>query len=406
MTLPRTLHNPFPLDVASSRLSPEILLLLACMGRSIQGQVSSWSIDYGGQGIDWDRFVSLADSHRLVPVLFPFGDTLVRQGMPLHLKESLRKQFLNNTQRSMALLAELLRVNKAFAEQQISVFPLKGPLLALQLYGDVSRRHAGDLDLLIDASQVDRSLLILGDLGYDITSFSDETLAAKHFSQVKMLWHHQEFWQAEKNICLELHWRLFRYFAPDDGLRYFEDPSSYLQIGSQPLPVMAPCRLLLYLCIHGTTHFWGRLFWLHDIAQLLRKHQELDWQHTIRIAEASGCLRSLLLGTALCQFLLNTPLPAMVQEQWEGDSSLAFLGQQVLHFLEHPATHSKTIARALRENMFWLRLIKGQTQFLSFLKSKIFPGDEMPAPLTMPVPVYVMLKPFRKLRYFLQKRDN
>jgi hypothetical protein len=342
----------------------------------------------------------------LVPILFPFGDTLVRQGMPFHLKGSLRQQFLSNTQRSMSLLAELLGVNKAFAEQQISVFPLKGPLLALQLYGDVSRRHAGDLDLLVDASQVERSLLILRDLGYDVTSFSHEILTAKQLSQVMVLWHHQEFWQAEKNICLEFHWWLFRYFAPDDGLSYFDDPSSYLQVGFQPLPVMDPCRLLLYLCIHGTAHFWGRLFWLYDVAQLLQKYKELDWQHTFRLTEASGCLRSLLLGTALCHFLLNIPLPAAVQERWGDDLSLAFLSQQVLYFLEHPATHSKTIARALRENMFWLRLIRGPVQFLSFLKSKIFPGDEMPAPLTMPVPVYVMLKPFRKVRYFLQKGEG
>ena len=52
-----------------------------------------------------------------------------------------------------------------FAERNIEVLPLKGPVLAEALYGDVTMRAYNDLDLLVRRENFHRAEVLLLDRG-------------------------------------------------------------------------------------------------------------------------------------------------------------------------------------------------------------------------------------------------
>lgn len=65
------------------------------------------------------------------------------------------------------------------------------------------------------------------------------------------------------------------------------------------------------LSVHGAKHFWERLNWLLDVAELTAG-QPVDWHLTIRIAAKLKSTRLLLLGLYLAHELMDAPLPQIV----------------------------------------------------------------------------------------------
>ncbi len=297
-------------NVCRSKLSPELRFLLSCLRQTLDQTTIHENKDTGLGEINWDKFLSLAKTHRLIPILYPYRASLAGQGMPEQLGERMRPQFIGNMNKAMALLAELIRVAEGMAQRGITVFPLKGSLLALQLYGDVARRHAGDLDILVESAQVEKAWQILYDLGYQGAD-SACRLDPGQLGQFMVLRNQETFRRARPSIRLELHWRLVgdRHAVRHNDTSWFGEKLSYLKVGNLPLPYMKPDRLLLFLCLHGSIHFWARLFWLYDVAKFFQQNRDLDWHEIIEEAKELGCLRSLLLGTALAHVLLGCASP-------------------------------------------------------------------------------------------------
>jgi hypothetical protein len=70
---------------------------------------------------------------------------------------------------------------------------------------------------------------------------------------------------------------------------------------------------MLVLCIHGWKHAWNRLLWIADVARLLRRSPQMDWQALISRAKASGTEGILLLGLRLAGKLFRSQMPCEVE---------------------------------------------------------------------------------------------
>jgi hypothetical protein len=70
--------------------------------------------------------------------------------------------------------------------------------------------------------------------------------------------------------------------------------------------------LLVYLCLHGAKHAFERIEWICDIDRLIRAC-EVDWNHTVTLAEQSHSKRSFYLGLSLAHTLFRTPLPEVLE---------------------------------------------------------------------------------------------
>jgi hypothetical protein len=89
----------------------------------------------------------------------------------------------------------------------------------------------------------------------------------------------------------------------------------------------SPEDLLLILSIHAAKHVWGRLIWLCDIAQIL-KRDNLNWDWIQDRARDLGIARILHITLLLANRLLATTIPAPIEDAVIADrAALAFTEQ-------------------------------------------------------------------------------
>jgi hypothetical protein len=72
---------------------------------------------------------------------------------------------------------------------------------------------------------------------------------------------------------------------------------------------LAPDVLLPSLCEHGSKHLWERLTWICDVAELVQRDQDLDWERIGVEARRSDGHRTVALGLRLAEDLLGVPVP-------------------------------------------------------------------------------------------------
>src|SRR5699024_3298019 len=80
---------------------------------------------------------------------------------------------------------------------------LKGPILAEELYGDISSRPSCDLDILVPMDTLGRVEDLLLQSGYVKDDYIQTVLG-----DWKWRHHHMAFFHPKENIKLEIHWRL------------------------------------------------------------------------------------------------------------------------------------------------------------------------------------------------------
>src|SRR5690606_33413903 len=69
-------------------------------------------------------------------------------------------------ERNLRLSRALLDVLDLLTSAGIDALPLKGPVLAQQVYGSVAMRVFGDLDVLVAEARIDEALGVLLEAGY------------------------------------------------------------------------------------------------------------------------------------------------------------------------------------------------------------------------------------------------
>ncbi|HET6973415.1 MAG TPA: nucleotidyltransferase family protein, partial [Pyrinomonadaceae bacterium] len=99
--------------------------------------------------LDWDYVLDTARANGLLPLLQKHLSNAASGVLPGHVLSSLKREAVANLQSMLHLVGKQLRVYKLFQEQGIPVAIFKGALLAQMAYGEISLRHAGDIDLLI-----------------------------------------------------------------------------------------------------------------------------------------------------------------------------------------------------------------------------------------------------------------
>ena len=83
------------------------------------------------------------------------------------------------------------------------------------------------------------------------------------------------------------------------------------------------------ICVHGATHLWERLGWIADVAALVTRQRDLDWQAAMETARQVGAERMLGIGLCLASDLLRASLPAPVLAKLEVDGGAAKLAAYV-----------------------------------------------------------------------------
>jgi hypothetical protein len=258
--------------------------------------------------LDWDRLIDAARFHGTLPLLWWNLSWAGPERVPADRAAFLQDQFRANAGRGLLMQRELLRVLHLLGERGIVAVPYKGPVLATTLYGNVALRTYGDLDIVVRPGDQARALDALLADRYRRIEVEEEELGQRQ------RWHH-ELVRDDGAPMLELHWsfaqRSWRFLPDLDGVWARLQP---WPVGHEEVDGFCPEDLLAVLCVHGARHFWLRLLWICDIAQLVESCPQTDWTRVVRDARRSGTLRLVLLGLALAEELLGTELAAPVRD--------------------------------------------------------------------------------------------
>jgi len=112
---------------------------------------------------------------------------------------------------SLRLTAELFGLLELFSSQGIEALVVKGPVLAVQAYGDPAMRSYGDLDMLVRQRNIRRATELMSAAGY-VPAVSLSAIDAGKIPGQYL------FSKTDSKIIVELH--------NDHTLRYFPAPSS------------------------------------------------------------------------------------------------------------------------------------------------------------------------------------
>ena len=202
--------------------------------------------------------------------------------------------------------AGLVRITNLLAQAGLRVMSLKGPLLAQALHGNQGVRHAGDIDLSISESDVWRVDAVLRENGFRRTHPAGE-MTPRRWKNYTKVWRDCEYVKLKGNQPIEVMWRL----ANNDALQaqaMAGSPAEHV-VGGHPIQALPEDVHGVYLLVHGATHGWCRLFWLIDIAMLMRS-ESVDWNRMRDLAVATGVYRHFWQGLGLARELLGVELPA------------------------------------------------------------------------------------------------
>ena len=250
--------------------------------------------------IEWEAVLRLADHHGTSGLLYR---NLSRLGdlVPSSALSTLRQGYEKNVHKALFLARELMRILDCLDVMGIEVIPYKGIVLSEVYYGDMALRQPGDIDLFVRKKDVARIKSAVRELEYTlrvpIPEDAEEDYIASGYECT--------FDSPAGRNLLELQWALQpRFYAVDfdmDGL--FERAVNVAIVGRR---VKTPPSedLLLVLSMHAAKHVWGRLIWLCDIVQIL-KRGDLDWNWVQAQARGYGIERILHVTLLLANRLLR-----------------------------------------------------------------------------------------------------
>lgn len=280
-----------------------------------------------------EQIIDIAQNHAIISVVyknlkehFP-NDTLLIK---------LKNIYMINTQKSMLLSAELLRVTSILNHHNIDTISFKGSSLSMLLYGDVISRQYSDLDILIEYKDIEKIYTILAQNGYEKTLNITPNQELKWYKNSKdmLLFHTQ------KGIHIELHWLLVdRDFPIKIELENIKKEYQNITINNQTIKTFSNEDLLIYLTIHGSTHLWHSIGWIKDIDTIIRV-KNIDYKE-IKKRLNPTTKRAFILGLYLSNHLLNTPLLDEYKEQTKAKWIIT-LGNFIIESWQQPKSELKT----------------------------------------------------------------
>lgn len=307
---------------------------------------------------DFNRVSELVTAHRIWPSVY----CTLRDHLPHWLAKpslgDLQSRYQINciqSQRAFVISGHLLRACRA---QHIPIKILKGAPLAFKLYGDITKRHSNDIDLVVRQADLDACHLILSRAGFQCFDFHALSEVQTH-----------AYWRTNKDIVyrdatgalIELHVRL--------SVQHFNITDRYLDALFDATPASERAHLeLLYLCLHGIRTLFHRLKWLTDIALYLNLQTEFSGQALIKVAKAKGAMRLLSASWVLSKLIFNIKVPGEIIAFYEKNAGCRLLVSQSLNHLNHPkpiGSLDRYLARMMCEPLMYPHKRNGIIPFFS-----------------------------------------
>src|SRR6267378_4111770 len=271
---------------------------------------------------DLARLLVLAEAHGVAGHLTACLPSLDEDLVPPEIRQTLVDRRRAQIFFTLRLTAELFPILDRFTSEGIGALVVKGPVLAVQAYGDPAMRAYGDLDLLVRQGDIRRATELLSAGGFSpgvpLSAIDAGRIPGQYL-----------FSKPDSKLIVELHNDCtLRYFPRRLPLEEFFARQIRVRVDGHDAPALSVEDELVLICIHGAKHFWERLMWIADVAALVSRQTGIDWQRVADSAQAVGAERMLHTGLRLASDLLKAQLPDKVQATVEADVAAARLAEQ------------------------------------------------------------------------------
>lgn len=379
------MDNDFCLDAAPF---PEELNVLLSVLRNDQGEITE---------IDWDRFLDLARHHRVYSILYNHLRKTDDVRIPLQVRQALKREYQSNTFDMLRLSAQMEGLCTLLSDTDIRAIVLKGPVLAADLYGDVSLRTSRDLDILIPIQDLDQAEELLKEQGY-VKEEEYKTI----LNDWKWRHHHVTFIHKKTGVTLEIHWRLGPGPGKEPGFDELWERKRISTITSNPVYYLGREDLFLFLAAHGARHGWSRLRWLADIDRIAR--QNLDFPRLYQLLKKNRQLHLGAQALILAKLLLHTPLTVDLESMTVSKRAKRLANDALFYIREMVNLHTpplpEHVSKYHKRHLFSLMPIQ---QKILFVMSFFYPYPEDAETLSLPKQLQLLYIPLRPILWVWRK---
>ena len=381
--------------------SPEIQLMLALARYLSEGDAADEIEPLLQQPLDWRRFEECCVRHELYPLVHRTLERLQLPSVPSELTSRLGSAAAENEIKALQLYAGLLRISRVFAEAGVRALPLKGPALALQIFGDIGLRRSLDLDFFVSLDDLPKAGDALLQEGY-ARAAEEEGLTPRQRRHLVRSTSHSVFRHASRKYWLDLHWKLDHHdrFRLDFVSAW--ERAVPLEADQDTLMMLSPEDTIHYLAFHGTKHKWFQLKWLVDLDACMR--QDPGPRTEALVARAEELKTEDVLGQALIILRkhLQTPVPEALQERFARRPKAKRLAEAVGAFMFRENIQGVGRFRKLRDLSWHVRLY-GLRRFL--VGQYLLPDSRLYRRIPLPDSLhglYYVINPFFRLWILLR----
>ncbi|MEO8562078.1 MAG: nucleotidyltransferase family protein [bacterium] len=347
---------------------------------------------------DWPSTLYIARQQGLDALL---ASTLAKGGAADPLQEIARSAVTASTARTLGQQRLLARVLGALSDAGVPALPYKGPVLALQLYGDATLRTSVDLDVVVPLASYAAARQALISLGLPPRGGHSARQERTLFRWLG----HASFGTGTEEF-IELHWR----FAPLQ-FPFALTPEAALsratrgRMAGQDVAMMADDDLAVTLAMHAARHLFERLEWLAGVTRLLVA-RAADPRGLVDHATRLRGRRALLVAAGVAHRVLDAPLGerwlALIAEDRDAERVAAVMTEELAgSWAGAPPLSGSSVQRR------YAQLLDSPADKLrSFLRAALLPTEREWEALVLPdslTPLYHVVRPARLLVMYARR---
>jgi hypothetical protein len=262
---------------------------------------------------DWSILLPLAEEHGVLGLLAKRLYKGEESSVPEVVRQKLHEKQRARLLFTLSMTAELFRLLGKFSVAGMEALVVKGPVLSARTYGDAGVRQYEDVDLLVRQRDVLRFAELMTSEGYEPKIALSTIAAGKIPGEYLFRW-------PRTNRRVELHTeQTLRYFPRPLPVEEFFERKTRVSFDAHAVPALSAEDELLLNCIHSAKHFWQRLMWVADVAALVSRLEDLDWDRAFSTAREVGAERMLSLGLLLAAEVFQVKLPREIEKVIRSD---------------------------------------------------------------------------------------
>jgi hypothetical protein len=213
--------------------------------------------------------------------------------------------------------------------------PISSPAetLICECRQDPAARSFSDLDLLVPRRDIEAAIWRMAGMGFD------PDIPVRLVRTDKILGQYL-FRRIGTSRIVELHTELaFRHYPRPMRIEEMIGRKRQVLLDGREVPALSLYDEVMLDCVHGGKDFWERLMWVSDVAALLTRYPEIDWQQVRQVADEVGARRMLFVGLQLACATFGIAMPNSIAEAIQQDRATEALCAKIQRWLPY-AGHS------------------------------------------------------------------